>query len=379
MTTETKSAKSDAAGAKSSTKDVLPLKTSPTVSDFKIAKKTYDGVSVMKSVLKAYPELKWTEADQKHLENLLPDDTCTLTYSLKGINTDLANGWRRIVLDELKYPRFTVRTSDIKGNDEFVQHSTEYIQNRLWLIPVSYIPAPSGAQIPTWEINVTNTTSSPIVVTSADIKPVVDGKETKAVSSASSFTWSKNQVIHRLLPGKSMEMKITIEWGIGLQNASFTAVGPVYYDALGYPEPRPSATTVYVRDYHLGFRCSPSLIDPAQFNLLAWRTFEDKLLTAVTNLEKVDKVPYNSPDLRVYKAPHDAVTYAFERETLTLTRTIAWYVFYMDPSIARVNAGDEHPEYTFTIVTIQHKDHTKVMIAAAREALADIRKIIKAF
>lgn len=341
----------------------------PVVTQKKLTTLTFDKLGA--NLTKAYPYLKWSEADEKNMIALLPAPQAVFSFVLKA-NTPLANGWRRVMLDELVHPRFKVHTQSIVSNDEECSRLKDYVQNRIWLIPVAYL-APKSSNLQ-FKIEVKNTSTERRMVTSADIA-VVDGKESK-------FKWDKNIDIISLQPGKSLSVKLELEWGTGAQHGSFSAVGPMTYRVLDYKEPFPKSFGEHPQNYELGCKSQSDLRDLPFLAKLGWITIRDKLAAAAAamdNFGKDEKLPHTSPTLQVHLDTNGMIIYEFMNESYTLVNILAFYAYMTDKSVPCVFAGDDHPENPSKLVKINHPSHLTLMRAAAKSAIADVEVIITGF
>lgn len=331
---------------------------------------------------KAYPFLTLTSDDEKQITKLTPTHTRTLVYDLLNSNTALANGWRRVMLDEIEWPRLTCSMDDIKTDDPFCQRMTDYIQNRVWLIPTSYV-AKSDKPF-TFTIDVKNTTTSVIIVKSSSIT-VKDAPK--------NFEFAQEIDIIELLPGRFIKIHITCEWGINLSHASYSNFHGVVYRPLEYfgsgevssqslMDKLPPSYSVHPKDYRLGFTCE-SFVDPVKSCILGWETIIEKLNRAASHIEAFKKqketLPYISDYLTVQQIKGNRIRYEFMFETYTLGNLLSWYAYQLDTSIAYIMCGDDHPEDKSVVLKITHKDHATLLQNAITAAVKDCKKIIDQF
>jgi hypothetical protein len=332
-----------------------------------------DYKDLFSKINREYPDVKLTGSEITNLTSLVPEPETSFRYTLIGINTELANAWRRIMLDEIVYPQFACTMSDISSTDDFVQRTTDYIANRINLIPISYIP--QDTKIEHFTIHVRNSTPPDrhlrTDVTSADIKWSGTG--------TCPIRWDQKIAITELLPGREIRIKITIEWGVGLKSGTYSKFGPLLYRPIEYKEPFPSSYTVHPTAFELGVTCC-SLIDPKWANILGWRTLSNKLNSCITRLQELKGgPPHITPHLDISMVEGEKIRYRFIAETLSLVNVLAWYCYKVDPTIPYVNAGDEHLEDPYRTLHIIHPEYHQLIITAARLALKDIDTIIGLF
>ena len=338
------------------------------IRNVKVERYGYSGLFEKLSV--AYPEVKFSAEQRVAATKLIPQDSSSYTYELHNINTALANGWRRVIQDELEFPRFNCELKDIKSTDMFCAKMTDYVQNRIYLIPTQYLPCPSDPDLKkgldskkhTYTISVKNNTTDKIEVTSADIK------------TESKFEWNRNIGIIEIRPGCTFDASLTLEWGINKTHGSFAKLGPVQYQALDFPD-YPAAATVVVKNYRLGITTG-QLIDPKFVTILAWKTLRLKMQAAATAIGEIKVLPHVAPTLKVSTIRGDRIQYEFLGETATVTNILAWYGYTLDPSISFIAAGDNHIEDLSRVVNITHPEHQKLLQTAAARSVKDIDAIL---
>ena len=348
----------------------------PIIQNIKIKVNEYGDVS--KKLVEKYNFLDMTDERKAIIKRLTPAPTRTLTFDLIGKNTDLANAFRRTMLDEIEWPRLTCTMDDVKSNDSFVQRMTDYVQNRLWLVPTSWVARTSG----NWQfrLDVTNQTTAPIIVKSREIT---------AVKAPPGFEWDGHIDLIELLPGRTVKIAISIEWGINLSHASFSNFSGLTYLPLEYLDNKgdlekdlPRSATVNPKNYRLGFTCE-NFIDPSVAARLGWQTIHDHLTRADKSIQEFEKqnstIPYLSGMLNVTLVEGNVVRYEFFNETYTLGNLIYRYSYNEDPSIEYMLAGDDHPEDKSILIKIRHKEHSKLMRAGIAVALKDVAECIKSF
>jgi DNA-directed RNA polymerase subunit L len=374
---------------------------------------------------KAYPFLKLDQTDRRRIKELTPTHTRRVQFEVTA-STALANGWRRTMLDEIEWPRFTCSMQDdIRTDDAFNSRLTDYIQNRLNLIPTSYLASPESGTLdtdedkltpvqlqpeglaaggdadadgglrqdkharlhPKYKIDVKNTTQQNMIVRSSDIEHV----------SGPKITWDRNIDICNLMPGRFIRVQIGLEWGINRTHATFSNFHGVLYRPLSVPdgksskeldyEKMPPSYSVHPDRYRLGLTCE-EFVDPRVSAKLGWQTLAAKLQTAATRIQefaerirerKEHAMPYLTDYLTVTQIRGGVIRYEFKGETLTLTNIIAWYAYDADRSVSYLQVGDDHPEDASSLIRIVHKDHARVLEQAAVKAAKDCETLVKAF
>lgn len=349
-----------------------------TVKNIKIEEFKFGDLSAQ--LKKAYPFLSLSADDDKKIKELTPTHIRSIVYDLVGANTALANGARRVLLDEVEWPRLTCGMDDIKSDDPFCQRMTDYIQNRLWLIPTSYVRKTDKPFHIT--LDVKNSTTQPIIVKS---------RELQVKDAPKGFEFAKEVCITELLPGRFIKIQVTVEWGQNLSHASFSNFNGLIYRPLQHfgageksspdlLEKLVPSYSVHPTDYRLGFTCE-QFVDPVESCLLAWQTIIDKLKTAHINIasfkEQKEALPYISDHLVVTQIKGNRIKYEFMNETYTLGNFLSWYAYQIDTSIAYILCGDDHPEDLSVVIKITHKDHASLLQQATVAAVKDIEMIMK--
>jgi DNA-directed RNA polymerase subunit L len=346
------------------------------ISNIVVSENSYGDLA--KKIIEKYSWVDMTDERRAILKKLTPRPTHSLTFDLINANTDLANAFRRTMLDSIVWPRLTCSMEDIKTDDPFVQRMTDYFQNRLWLVPTAYAVKSDTK----WEfrIDTRNQTTEPVIVKSAEIQ---------VVKAPPKFDWDRQIDLIELLPGRALKVNITIEWGSNLSHASFSNFSGLQFWPLEYlksenviKDDLPRSTTVHPTDYRLGFTCE-NFVEPLKAARMGWESIRESLITADRNIEDFESqksvIPYLSTGLNVTHTKGDVTRYEFFNETYTLGNLIYRYSYMVDPTVEYMFAGDDHPEDRSILVKIRHKEHSKLLRAGIAKALKDVEICVKAF
>ena len=347
-----------------------------------LSNESLDFGDIAAKLQKAYPFLKLDAADIRKIKELTPTHTSRVSFDLLDANTALANGWRRVILDEIRWPRLTCSMEAIRSDDAFNCRLTDYIQNRIQLIPTGALE--ETKEEAKYQLEVKNTTQQTVVVKSGEIK----------WASGPKIEFDRNIDLCNLMPGRMIKIQVGIEWGINRTHASFSNFHGVLYrpitiagKALDMSGDLPPSYQVHPDGYRLGLTCE-EMIDPVAVARMGWRTMIEKLeaaATLITDFETRQKergalaMPYLTDALMVTQIRGGVIRYEFHGETLTLTNLITWYAYLADPSISFLQPGDDHPEDPSSLIRIVHKDHAKLLATAARSAAKDCEAILKGF
>lgn len=361
----------------------------PSIKNLKSTITEYDAKQIVSKLTNDYkPWLKFDADEAKTINKMLPNNFWTVEFDLIGGSTALANAFRSVILDEVVWPRITCHMEDIQSDDPECYKLSDYIQNRIWLIPTNNpsITAVKGGggdddmlmgvepiDDTQLEINVTNTTNEPILVTSNHIK---------SIKNPHKLVWLPNISICELKPGRYIKIALSVETGINRMHASFCPYYQAKYKPLGYNEPFPPSYSETPEDYHLGFSCPTMCHDKPKVAVReCWEIIKSRLLDVGKTLEQFKKdfvsLPYITDQLIVTKLPNSQIRYEFIHETYFLGNLLAWYGYLQDESIPFIAATDDHPEDPSILIKIDHPDHTAILLGAIKAAVSDVDAILK--
>lgn len=343
-----------------------------TIKNYQVEDNKFD--DIIEKIKGAYPTLTLSSEQKKRILSKIPKYYYrTIKYEVHGAHLCISNGWRRTMIDEIEYPRLSIRMDDIKTDDPYNARLTDYIQTRIYLIPTSYVEQTDEYKKVKLEINIKNDTQKNIIVKSSDIQ-VIDGD--------CPIEWSPNIDLITLRPGFYLKIPISIEWGKNNIHHTFSCFARTTAYPLMVHEYKnadlPSSLTVHPMD-HVHAVEVLSFTKPKDAILLGWNTLLATITRAINALELVDDVPYQSDELKVTLAEGNRIRYEFFNETITLTEIIAWYAYQLDTSIKLIFAGDDHPEDKSSLIYINHPDHIQLLLNGAKEASKIIRSIIQQF
>lgn len=368
------------------------------VVDFKITQHDYNA---LEPTLNSGYKYKLSELERATLKKLLPQPGACVSFGLRDTNVCIANAYRRIMLDEIVHPHFDVQPYGmITSDDNFINASLYYMRQKFNLIPVSYVEIEND-QVSTndvdpdvieaetrvadtykFELVLHNTTDTKILITSDMIRACNKKSE--------SVRWAEHIEIMYLGAGKHISVRLYLKWGINRYHASFTHFAPVTFRQVGYDKkPRqplapgelgelPESYSLITSNFDLSFQVA-WFDDPLFSYNTGWTTLVGKLDRAVVDIEQFiaagGSVPTQTETLHISQTRDKLIVYEFIKETYTLSNILAWYAYALCPSIAYVHSADAHPEIDSCCVRINHPEHARLLVQAARAALADIKKI----
>lgn len=347
-------------------------KNEPIIKNLEIINKNYD--NFLKDLSKNYSNIELSNDQKKEIKNLLPKYHYNhIKYELHNVELALSNGWRRVMIDEIEYPRLSTRMDDIKTDDDYNSRLTDYIQNRIYMIPISYSKFNEAYKNIKLEINVENNEEEEMIIKSSSIE-FVDNQKCPIV-------WVPDIPIITLRSKKFLKVPISIEWGKNLNHHTFSCFARTSAFPLGSDteEKLDSSLTTHPTK-HVNSTWVLNFTEPKFAVKLGWETLLNILKKALVNLEdfkKINKIPYNTLSLKVMLADAGKIRYEFFNETRTLTEIICRYSYLIDKKIKLIYAGDDHPEDKSSLIYINHDDHVNLLISGTKNAIKIIEKIIK--
>jgi hypothetical protein len=331
-----------------------------------------DEPSIIKQLIKAYGP-RMVELKGKIP---LPVPGKSIKFMTKKMCVSIASGWRRVVCGEFVYPIFYMHNNNIATNAPDLARKTDYVQTRISLIPVSYIPEETKKSTEDrFEIDVVNTTSKLMMIRSNDIKYVGTGK--------SPIKWKMHHHISPLMPGTMVKMKFDLKWGTNREQSIYSKNGPEYYDVMDVDYTKVSSMISDPKEFVLGLTNMPGFNNPKDIVILGFKTLLGTLKKCTSTLNALSKeykddtsLPFLSDDLSVVKKD-GYIRYEFYKESSTLTYILSKHVFGKNLDIAYVTNGNDHPQDNSHLVRIISPSHVKELQQACLVAQSDIESVIK--
>lgn len=164
----------------------------------------------------------------------------TLTFTLRGVDVSVANSIRRTMIADVE--SFVIRTSPYEENQvSFRTNSTrlnnEIIKQRLSCVPVHITDKSFPTSDFEFEIKKENTSHSPVIVTTEDIRvkniaadTYLPEQEVRAIFPPDPLTGDFISIVRlrpklqETVPGESLHLTFKLSRGSGKQDGSFTAV-----------------------------------------------------------------------------------------------------------------------------------------------------------
>lgn len=348
--------------------------------------------TIIPDLEKAYSFCRWKGTRAESLKALFPRRGGTVEFNLRNTWICIANGYRRIMIDEVEHPHFDTGYNLIETDDDYCNALRLYIRDRVNAIPISYVPKPNGESDDEEDdtdscqfvLEARSTQEGRMVVTSDMIRPVN--------KAAQSVKWAEHVDIIYIGAGKHLTVNITMRWGVNRQLATYSHFGPVVMRSLGHELPArlapgelpsllPSWNTI-PQAFYLRFKYE-WFDDPWHTCMLGWNTMIEKLERTQRYVDEfVDgdsKLPHHTDYMTVIQRRDGLVRYEFHGETQTLGCILDWYVFMIDTSIPNVRSDDDHAEDNSILLLINHVDHSTLLQKAVGHALEHVRDIVKQF
>ncbi|MCK9603322.1 MAG: hypothetical protein M0R66_03070 [Candidatus Omnitrophica bacterium] len=187
---------------------------------------------------------------------------------MRGINSAIANGLRRILLSEMDNLALQIDQDSFETDDPFPM--IDMITRRVLLIPLTQSRVEEGAR---FVLDVRNETDEPMDVATANLLRVHDDRARQKHSAAAAPPFFETITILTLGPGKHIRFLADVVRGNGYDDAAFATA----YTAMAIPlDERPleidgaPPTSETARPYHAAARtvASSSVSDPRVYQLI---------------------------------------------------------------------------------------------------------------
>lgn len=345
------------------------------IENLSIEKQEITADKIVKTLGK-YPFVKLTSEDKKNVHNALPDPRVNAEFRITNGCNDVANAFRRVLLDELVHPKLTFTFEDMKTTDNYIEKSYDYVISRIENIPVQYFT--KDKDIPEWEIDVTNNTSQNMIILSDHIKP--------KNAAARNTVIAKNIRIIYLVKGCTLNIHIKTVFGTNRKKANYSFMYINKFMATKFGKKRekldnddlPNSYSDIPYDYIIGFNTF-AFNDPKHIISEVWRTIREKLDKASEVVKEfIDNkkiLPYQGVNGKITQKEGGLIKYSFYNETYTLAHLISKYVFLNYPDISVVYANDDRPEEDHIHVIIRDDKHAEKILDAiktAKSAISDL-------
>lgn len=332
-----------------------------------------------------------TDIKESEIKNMVPKSYSVFVKEYK-VAQPYANGWRRIMMDEIYAPRLTCNIPDIYTSDPYAQRMTEQLQLQIRHIPISYFEKKYNEDENNkfiGIIDVRNTSTEKIVVKSGDIKISQIGRYRNILK------FHDNIGLFELLPGYDAKITVGIDWGYGYEHSSFKHIGPVIYkptkfDTSVESKTLPSSASVVPTNYKLGLIGCPENLSARKMCLLGWKTFLGIVKQAKFAIDEYKKYLVEHKDQKIsvnklyesellnVKNTASGIQYIFHHQSQTLTHTLAWIILSKN-KIKSVMSYKQAPYDDFVILQITDDNHLKLIYDACNIAENEISGVINSY
>lgn len=301
------------------------------------------------------------EYDIQAAELLPTKNRQRVSFDIHGGYTELANGIRRTLIEEIPVQCLDVQEADIETNDEFIM--LHMLIRNINMIAVNQSKIPLDVR--NMRLNFQNQTPEIVMITAADI------------TGGQSVITHKNVPIINIRPGKYLRIgNFTEITGMGKDSmCKFSFLNNVSYSIRGV-EPYNNFTKKGKRSIEY---------DPDTFSI-AYETCGNcaplyPLKLAAESLEArmqkiADILDGKDPGMQLTVTNTESYTmYQIAGFYLTESCLIAKLCFRLDPQIQFITGSVARFDSQMAIIKIVHPQHLDLIKRAVQQALADIRQV----
>jgi DNA-directed RNA polymerase subunit L len=318
-------------------------------------------------------------------KKLLPKKSkIKVTFELHDTNTDLANGIRRCLMDELDILSFDFNEhEDLTSDDPFIL--CDFIKKQIELLPINQEYAYEGIKI---ELKKRNITDEIIDVTSDDF--VISGDKKHKQSDLEKIVGG-NIVLCRLRPMCHINiMNIKIINGTALENAGkFSAIAGIDYRPLDVDpivETKTGITGVSsMRSNPTKFRISytthRNVSNPLKLIVNVCDNLIERLDLILEDFGNIknDAINYFSP-LLTLESSNDLKKIQIKGEYWTIINLITRYCYLVSKTnIKFVSPALIHPEKNIGVINIIHPEFSTLIQNAIKKIITELATVASKF
>jgi DNA-directed RNA polymerase subunit L len=320
--------------------------------------------------------------DKSRLRELMPKpDKITVSFELHGTNTDIANGIRRCLLNELSIYSFTFdEFEDLDVSDEYIL--CDFIKKNIDLLPINQELDTDFKDISKLEISLEadNKSDDIVEVTSSDFSIMYDGKEIK-----SSEVVNENIVLCRLRPAKHIVIRnIKITKGIGRDDAGkFSTFSNVSYKILDV-EPLDEETgkgqssmVAAPSKFFISYTTHRNIKKPERAMVACCDTLIGRLANILADMKNIsNKDEYYYSDLLSLETGGNIKKISIKGEQWTIINMICRYCFILtNGNIKFVSPAIIHPEKEIGVINITHPEFSKLLQSAIQKCIDELEAV----
>ena len=320
--------------------------------------------------------IKYIKSMEKDPESLFPPIKHKVSFELHDTNTELANGFRKCILDELSIKSMTFDDNDWASDDRYIL--SDFLKTNLESIPINQNENYTSLHLSLYK---NNTSEDVINVYSHDINVEKSNNTLKSIDY-----FASNVVIIQLQPGKYIKISnIKIAEGFTYKNANkFAAVSATEYEIL---DMEPLLQEKYKTSGKSSLLSNPSKfklsyttygnIKPNMILEMCCQTLRKRAQLIWDELEQVDtkKSPLSYVSDKIKIETRDMLYVYIEEESWSLGRWIAKKCYIEYENIPIVTTGIVHPSLNKCYIKIKHSQSIDILKKAVKSIINDISKI----
>lgn len=338
--------------------------------------------------------IEYHSIDKKIID--LPLHPATLTFVLKNVSVAVANGIRRVLMDEIPSPRLNIKPGSFSTTDHFMKE--HFVRDRLSQIPLLRILNPDVQKMKFKvaatnkiqntsgiALNTSGVSSKNLLVLASDITPV-HGKLTNPIMNPT-------HELAELLEGSELKIdEIFIEYGIGRVHSTFAAScnGSIQNPDLEMYSDKDMRSKDGKASYGSGYKMSSLLANSREHKVCVTFPAMNEKSRDVHSKELLREafqiiIGYNNivrKEPRNYTVQEDGLNRTkiiSPGMTDTISHIITTYFFELNPGIEHVSSKCI-PHESNIIITILHKltdEDINKKIDSCFEHVDSVMKLLK--
>ena len=304
----------------------------------------------------------------------------TVSFELTNSNTDIANGLRRCLIDEVPIKSFDLNEhEDLESSDPYIL--CDVIKKQIELLPINQEYDYSNVEISLFK---ENTTDEIIDVTTDDFI-YKENKASKIVNIVGSGI-----LLTRLRPGETIKIKkLMISIGVGKLNyGKFSSVSNITYKIL---DTTPmidtrignegiSSMNSNPKHFYIEYSTHRNIENPLKLISTCCDILIDRfqiILNDVKNIKNSDK-SYLS-DLLTLETIDNKKVLKIKGEYWTMVNLIARYCYILTNNIQFVSPALIHPEKEVGVINIVHNEFSTLLSNSIKKIIEEYLLIKKNF
>lgn len=305
----------------------------------------------------------------------------TVSFELTNSNTDIANGLRRCLIDEIPIKSFDLNEhEDLESSDPYIL--CDVIKKQIELLPINQEYDYSNVEISLFKENTTDV----IIDVTTDDFIYKESKASKLINIVGSGI-----LLTRLRPGETIKIKkITISTGVGKENyGKFSSVSNITYkilDATPMIDTRIgnegiSSMNSNPKHFYIEYSTHRNIEHPLKLVSMSCDILIARfqiILDDIKNIKNSDK-SYLS-DLLTLETIDNKKVLKIKGEYWTLVNLIARYCYILtNNNIQFVASAIIHPEKEVGVINIIHSEFSSLLSNSIKKIIEEYSSIKKNF